>query len=83
MQYVGVLRPEDYVFAYDTTKSARELYEMLEKQQAQKVQEAENVNKDIGKSEILQLESTEPESTSSRSWAAVAAATGAEADAYV
>jgi hypothetical protein len=84
LEYEEALRPEDYVFAYNTTKSAMEIYETLAEQQtSQKAQQAENETNSIGKFKLGQAETTRSEGTFSRSWREVAAATAAEADAYV
>jgi hypothetical protein len=84
LEYEEALCPEDYVFAYDTTKSAMGIYrKACRTTHCPEGTKAENETNLIGKFELGQTETTRSEGTFPRSREEFAVATAAEADAYV
>ncbi len=84
MKYKDVLRPQDYVFAFDKTRSAMELYKKPEEVQKQKAQDARKVEPDArlpGSPEKAPV--TTPDNTLKRSRDLIMDANVAEADANV
>ncbi len=84
MEYKDVLRPQDYVFAFDNTRSAMELYEKpaeVEKRKAQDARKVEHDTRSNGSPEKAPV--TTLEKTLKRSQDMVTDANDAEADANV